>query len=71
MKVVAVTDSKGSLVASMLPDTTTPTPDAPRATLVPGPGQVFTELDLPDECLELGPEELHAELRGRLEQPCA
>ncbi|HJP65067.1 MAG TPA: hypothetical protein VKA30_02045 [Actinomycetota bacterium] len=64
MRMTVVTDRKGRLIASMFED---PSPeqaeDAPNATLRPGPGQVFDELDVPDDYAKLSPDELHETLR--------
>jgi hypothetical protein len=64
MKITMVTDGKGKLVASMFEETSRePTGDGPSATLRPGPGQVFEEVDVSDDYAKLSPDDLHRELR--------
>jgi hypothetical protein len=79
MKMTIVTDGKGKLIASMFEpaDRAGPdrgrgegipeeqTEDVPSATLRPGPGQVFQEVDVPDDYASLSPDELHRELQEK------
>jgi hypothetical protein len=67
MKITIVTDGKGKLIASMFEDTTKhQSDDGPSATLSPGPGQVFEDVEVPDHYAELSPDDLHGELQKHL-----
>jgi hypothetical protein len=67
MRMTVVTDGKGKLIASMFEDPfLKPSQNGPSATLKPGPGQVFDELEVPDEYGELSPNDLHRELLKHL-----
>lgn len=66
MKMTIVTDSKGKLIASAFEDPAKEEAvDGPSASLRPGPGQAFEEIDVPDDYARLTPEELHRELRQK------
>lgn len=72
MKMTIVSNGNGKLVASAFENTYEDTSkelieeDRPSATLVSGPGQVFEEIDVPDEYAKLSPDDLHRELQKYL-----
>jgi hypothetical protein len=64
MKITVVTDGQGKILASMGGHASEYRQrPGPFATLRPGPGQVFHELDVPDDYGKLSPDELHRALQ--------
>jgi hypothetical protein len=63
MKMTIVTNGEGKLVASVFEAPSyQQEKGAPSASLRPGPGQEFKDVDVPDEYAELSPDDLHREL---------
>jgi len=66
VRITIVTDGKGKLIASMFDDTSKQqADDGPSATLRPGPGQEFKEVDVPDDYARLSPDDFHRELKEK------